>query len=89
MVLTQLGRRAFRFDITCLLFLSKLVKRGLERVLEKRRGRDESRHRVCVLTPNCATYASALLGIWSCELPITAVPLCKAHPEKPLGSIQI
>ena len=59
------------------------MKRGLERVLEKR-GREASRYRVCVLTPNCAAFSSALLGIWSCELPIAAVPLCKAHPEKTL-----
>ena len=67
-------------------FVSKLVKRGLERVLERRRKEDSGGggYRVCVLTPNCAAFSSALLGIWSCALPVAAVPLCKAHPEKTL-----
>ena len=64
--------------------VSKVVKRGLERILEKRRGDELGGHRVCVLTPNCAAFSSALLGIWSCALPAAAVPLCKAHPEKTL-----
>ena len=61
------------------------MKRGLERLLEKRKGDEQhGGHRVCVLTPNCAAFSSALLGIWSCALPVAAVPLCKAHPEKTL-----
>ncbi len=62
--------------------ISLLVKRGLDTILKSGARRNE--RAVSVLTPNHSSFAAALLGVWSCDGTVAAVPLCKAHPETTL-----